>query len=55
MSLNSFKYFSKAYHVIPAYISEINTETQGTPEQMAEVLAKINATAVKALFVETSV
>ncbi|WP_412922203.1 metal ABC transporter solute-binding protein, Zn/Mn family [Lactococcus raffinolactis] len=50
-----FKYFSKAYHVIPAYIWEINTESQGTPEQMAEVLAKINASEVKALFVETSV
>ena len=54
-SEGAFKYFSKAYHVIPAYIWEINTESQSTPEQMAEVLAKINASEVKALFVETSV
>ncbi|MFZ2230811.1 MAG: zinc ABC transporter substrate-binding protein [Lactococcus raffinolactis] len=54
-SEGAFKYFSKAYHVIPAYIWEINTESQGTPEQMAEVLAKINASEVKALFVEKSV
>ena len=54
-SEGAFKYFSKAYHVLPAYIWEINTESQGTPEQMAEVLAKINASEVKALFVEKSV
>lgn len=54
-SEGAFKYFSKAYHVIPAYIWEINTESQGTPEQMAEVLSKIKASEVKGIFVETSV
>lgn len=54
-SEGAFKYFSKAYHVTPAYIWEINTEAQGTPEQMAAVLSKIRNSEVKGLFVETSV
>jgi len=54
-SEGAFKYFSEAYHVTPAYIWEINTEAQGTPEQMKSVLSKIKNSDVKHLFVESSV
>ncbi|AOO76219.1 metal ABC transporter substrate-binding protein [Latilactobacillus curvatus] len=54
-SEGAFKYFGKAYQVTPVYIWEINTESQGTPEQMKTVLAKIADSDVKHLFVESSV
>ncbi|MGY3724101.1 iron/zinc/copper transport system substrate-binding protein [Granulicatella balaenopterae] len=50
-----FKYFSKAYGVPSAYIWEINTEEEGTPEQITNLVNKLNETEVPALFVETSV
>lgn len=50
-----FKYFSKEYDIPAAYIWEINTEEEGTPEQTKSLVDKLKDTNVKALFVESSV
>ncbi|MFD1431668.1 metal ABC transporter solute-binding protein, Zn/Mn family [Lacticaseibacillus yichunensis] len=54
-SEGAFQYFSAAYDLTPTFIWAINTESQGTPEQLRTVLAKIEASDVPVLFVETSV
>ncbi|MDT2706429.1 metal ABC transporter permease subunit [Enterococcus dispar] len=50
-----FKYFSKAYDIPSAYIWEINTEEEGTPNQITTLVTQLKESNVKALFVESSV
>lgn len=54
-SEGAFKYFSRDYDIHHAYIWEINTEKQGTPEQMTKAINYVRHNNVKSLYVETSV
>src|SRR5699024_12194596 len=51
----AFKYFSKQFDIKPGYIWEINTEKQGTPEQMKQAVKFVQDNNLKHLLVETSV
>jgi len=54
-SEGAFKYFCSAYDFEAGYIWEINSENQGTPQQVLEVVQLITSKQVPVLFVETSV
>ena len=54
-SEGAFKYFSEAYAFEAAYIWEINSENQGSPEQVSTVVDFIRSKEDPVLFVETSI
>ncbi len=54
-SEGAFKYFSDAYDFQAAYIWEINSHNEGTPEQLKSIVQIIKDGGVPSLFLESSV
>lgn len=54
-SEGAFKYFGKAYNIETGYIWEINSENQGAPQEILDVVNLIRTKEVTALFIETSI
>jgi ABC-type Zn uptake system ZnuABC Zn-binding protein ZnuA len=54
-SEGAFKYFSAAYGFEAGYIWEINSENQGSPDQISAVVDLIREKDIKVLFLETSI
>ncbi|MGJ9386260.1 metal ABC transporter solute-binding protein, Zn/Mn family, partial [Salipaludibacillus sp. CF4.18] len=54
-SEGAFKYFEKAYSIETGYIWEINSENEGSPKQMSDVVDLIREKNISGLFVETSI
>ncbi|MEC2074390.1 metal ABC transporter substrate-binding protein [Alkalihalophilus marmarensis] len=54
-SEGAFKYFGAAYDIATGYIWEINSESQGSPQQIRDVIDLVRDKEITSLFVETSV